>query len=481
MAAALAVASGVSGWAADAALTGATAFASLMAMIGIATWWRGPAAGAWTLALALTGSLRPLIEPVVPRASLDPWFLEASGLGSWLFQAAWVPQHLASATCVVLATVLIARLAQAPSVPGTLVLGLVAATAVQCSTYVGGIVFGLAAPIVALLLLNRMTKRRLVFCGAAIVAALIALVLAAPMLRDQIAATAAREIGMPITIAPTEVFGPQIPLTLRRLLDLPGFWLLYLPIELPAIFITGAWVLLRRRSGIAPRDGTTVALAALAATGLVTSWLLASTFGNNDLGWRAALPPILVLMAAAAVGLAGVLPRRAKPAALAAALLGLPAGALMAHNYLTGDSPRSEIFARTPALWQAVRAHVPPTARVANNPLFLRELTPWPGNLSWALLADRRSCYAGEELVLAFVPLPHAQRRNIERQFVRLFTGEMPPEDVSTLLSRYRCDAVVLTPQDGAWERDPFPASGYRLAESTAAWRIYLRVDVAGY
>jgi hypothetical protein len=77
------------------------------------------------------------------------------------------------------------------------------------------------------------------------------------------------------------------------------------------------------------------------------------------------------------------------------------------------------------------------------------------------------------------VPLPHSQRRNIERQFVRLFTGEMPPEDVSALLSRYRCDAVVLTAQDGAWERDPFPAAGYRLAESTGAWRIYLRVDVA--
>jgi hypothetical protein len=166
-------------------------------------------------------------------------------------------------------------------------------------------------------------------------------------------------------------------------------------------------------------------------------------------------------------------------AAPAAVVLGLPAGALMTHTYLTGNSPRSETFARTPAMWEMLRAHTPPTARIAGNPLFLQEMTPWRGNISWALLSNRRSCYAGEELVLAFVPLPHAQRRNIERQFVRMFTGEMPPEDVSTLLSRYRCDAVVLTAQDGAWERDPFPAVGYRLAESTAAWRIYLRVDVA--
>ena len=223
-----------------------------------------------------------------------------------------------------------------------------------------------------------------------------------------------------------------------------------------------------------------VALASLVVAGLLISWLLASTFGNNDLGWRATLPPILVLMAAAAAALTGLLSRRAAAVALGLVLLGLPAGAITVHTYVTGNSPRSDVFAQTPAMWEAVRAHTPPTARVVNNPLFLREMTPWRGNISWALLANRRSCYAGEELVLAFVPLPHAQRRYIEGQFVRLFSGEMPPEDVSALLARHRCEAVVLTAQDSAWARDPFPAAGYRLAASQPdAWRIYLRVDVA--
>jgi hypothetical protein len=347
---------------------------------------------------------------------------------------------------------------------------------------VGGVTFGLAAPAAAVLLLRRMTARRLAFALAAGAAALIALALAAPLLRDQLAATAARELGSPIALAPTEVFGPAIPEPLRRLLDLPGFWLVYLVVELPAIYLTGAWMLRRlwRDPDDPARHLVNVALVALAAAGLLTSWLLASTFGNNDLGWRATLPPILVLTAAAAAALTGPLSRAWTTIALGLVLLGLPAGAITAHTYVTGNSPRSEVFARTPEMWAAVRAHTPPIARVINNPLLLREMTPWRGNISWALLADRRSCYAGEELVLAFVPLPHAQRRYIEGQFVRLFAGELPPEDVITLLARHRCEAVVLTAQDGAWERDPFPAAGYRLAHTRPdAWRIYVRTDVA--
>ena len=42
---------------------------------------------------------------------------------------------------------------------------------------------------------------------------------------------------------------------------------------------------------------------------------------------------------------------------------------------------------------------------IANNPLFLKDLTPWPVNISWALLANRSSCFAGREMAIAFAPL----------------------------------------------------------------------------
>ena len=60
-------------------------------------------------------------------------------------------------------------------------------------------------------------------------------------------------------------------------------------------------------------------LACLAAAGLATSWLLASTLGsNNDLGLRAILPAAMILIAAAAAAMM----RWARGALIAAVALG---------------------------------------------------------------------------------------------------------------------------------------------------------------
>ena len=97
--------------------------------------------------------------------------------------------------------------------------------------------------------------------------------------------------------------------------------------------------------------------------------------------------------------------------------------------------------------------------RVANNPLYLADVTPWPVNISWALLANRRSCFAGRELTLAYVPLPDARREEINAKFIRVFAGQGSAEDVRDFAQTYHCRVIVLTPSDGAWNKDPFAAS----------------------
>jgi hypothetical protein len=163
-------------------------------------------------------------------------------------------------------------------------------------------------------------------------------------------------------------------------------------------------------------------------------------------------------------------------AAIGAVLLGMVEGAAIVDENLSGrGAPVSALFARTPAMWAAVRRHAAPDERVANNPLFLQEVTPWPVNLSWALLANRRSCFAGRELALAYAPLTNARREEIDAQFIRVFSGNGLPDDVRELALQYQCQVVVITAQDGAWTRDPFAASPYyQLAETKAGeWRIY--------
>ena len=243
------------------------------------------------------------------------------------------------------------------------------------------------------------------------------------------------------------------------------------------------WAYLRRRDpdggGGDEKKQAAKTFALLAAASLVCAGLFASTIGNNnDLGWRAVLPGVIVLTVFAAVGLSrwiAVGARAAVAAAVAAWLLGLPDGlALVRENAAGILKPDGRVFAQTPEMWAAARRHAAPDERVASNPLFLQDLTPWPVNLSWALLSDRRSCFAGRELTLAYTALPRARREEIDAQFIRVFAGDASSGDIEELATRYDCRVVVVTAQDGAWRKGPFAASAlYRLVEDDARWRIY--------
>ena len=475
----------VTGWEADIALTWFTAFASLSLLMGLAVWLsKRPAAAIWAVALAAAASLRAALSWIFGSYSLEPFLAEPTGFAGWLFQAAWAPQHLMSASCVVMAMLLIARYAQRHSVLLLLTLVLVAVAGFESSTYVGGITFAIAALGAAPLLLVAIEpERRLRFVIGMAVAAVLVVCLSAPFLNHQLMAVAARDDDNPIVLRHFAVLGAMFPAVLRHVLDWPAYWLVLLPIELPATYVAGvlALVVMLRGGARPPEKPATAALACLAAAGLSASWLLASTLGdNNDLGLRAVLPAASVLIAAAAAGLM-LLPRRAviAAAAIGGLILSLPDTAAMIRSNIDGTSTQDSAgFAQAPELWSAVRRYAAPTARVANNPLFLQDLTPWPANISWALLANRSSCFAGRELALALAPLSDRLREASNALFVRVFAGEGTPQDVSDMARKYACDVAVVVPQDGAWNNDPFASSlDYRLAENRdGRWRIYVAV-----
>jgi len=194
------------------------------------------------------------------------------------------------------------------------------------------------------------------------------------------------------------------------------------------------------------------------------------------------LPAAMILIVFAVAGTLAA-PQRGLRATIAAFAFGglalsLPDAAMMVSGNWRGSAAADEaVFGQTPELWAAVRRHAPAGARVANNPLFLQDLTPWPANISWALLADRSSCFAGRELAIPFTALPPERRDAINDQFVRVFAGQAMPADVDEFVTKHGCDVVVVVPQDGAWANDPFAVSAdYRLAEGREdRWRIYVR------
>jgi hypothetical protein len=473
-----------SGWEADIGLTWFTALASLILMMGLAVWLsKRSGAAVWVLALAAAGSVWVTLDWIFHAEDLTPVLWAPIGMAGWLFQATWVPQHVMAANCVVIAMLLLTRYAQRQSLALIVPLALLIVAGFESSTFVGGFTFAIAALVVAPILFSATNPaRRLRLAAGLALAALLVACMIAPFVLDQLAAVRARGGGSPIVVSHYAVFGELLPHGLRRLLDVPAYWLVILPLELPAAYIAGAVGLVAAvRGGMRrPEKLAMSAFACLAGAGLVTSWLLVSTLGeNNDLGLRAIIPAAIVLIVSAATLLVGARHRAAVATTVLIGLaLSLPDTAKMIHdNTLGAPRPDGRVFARTPELWAAVRRHAGPTARVANNPLFLKDLTPWPGNLSWALLSDRGSCFAGRDLALAYAPLSPERREAINGQFVGVFDGRGTPDDVHDMAAKFGCDVAVIVPQDKAWDHDPFATSPhYHLAEAREdKWRIYVR------
>jgi hypothetical protein len=480
---------GASGWEAEIALTWVTTLASLGLVIGLAA-DLGRRWAVWLVPLfALAGSARPLWDRLADTAGFERLLSAGPWPEGWLFQASWAPQHLAAANCVVLAAWLLPRLAAPASSPLVPLIGALAAAGFESSAWIGGIVFGAAAPAIGavLLLAGQGLRARLALACRALLAALAATLIAVPFLRDEFLATAARQAGPPLALRPFAVLGAAVPAAIRHLLDLGAYWAILLPLQLPAIFVAGVLAAVMTLRG-PPRTRLghqqACALALLAATSFAIPWLFASTIANNDLAWRGVLPGVLILIVFAAAGLSQWL--AAKPrqwrATVAAGLwlLGLPGGFEVARANIRGLTASSAAaFAKAPELWAAVRRHTAPDERVANNPADLADEVRWPVNIGWALLANRRSCFAGWNLARAFAPWPEAKIDRANALFERVFAGAGTADDIGSLATRFDCRVVVVTRRDGAWRRDPFAASPeFRLVEErTGRWRIYRRID----
>ena len=152
--------------------------------------------------------------------------------------------------------------------------------------------------------------------------------------------------GGALAIAPYPVLDPGRHNPLVRLANLPAFWLIFLVVEFPAFYLAGivSLVVLLKERAPPERGNVTQAFAVLLIASLGAAWLLASTLGfSNDLGWRAVLPAVLLLIVFAAAGLARLAQKPASAAfaaALALVLLALPDGVRMIYaNVVAAPNP----------------------------------------------------------------------------------------------------------------------------------------------
>jgi hypothetical protein len=481
----IALLTGATGWEADAALTFFTAFASLTAMMGLALYVSMRASSAvWIAVLATTATLRDLLAWVIGYTHLAVVAGWPSGFAGWLFQIVWAPQHVAAAGCAVLAIFFLVGLARRPQIFGAIVFGLLAAASFESSTWVGGVTFPLAVVAIAVMTLVKINPAlRLQFLGCIAGGALLALLFASPLIYDQVRMASVRGVGSPIGMAPYPVFDDRPASAIGQILNAVSYWIVTLPIEWPVILLAGTVTFIaayRGRIFEASRAPFLGAFGIMTLVAMLVGWLLVSRIAeNNDLAWRGVLPGVVILIVVSAAGLSWMTARISKPFEIAFAILlacSLFEGCrLLGEGLFASPSRSAAAFAQSPRLWAAVRQYAGPEDRVANNPLMMRDMTAWPVNLSWALLSNRRSCYAGHDLALPFAPMPAARREEIDMLFNRVFAGDAQSDDLAQFARRFHCRVILLTPADGAWSNDPFASSGiYRLVENNPdKWRIY--------
>src|SRR5262245_55288492 len=151
----------ISGWEADIGLTWFTAFASLTLMMAFAVWLSRRAAAAFlVVALAASASLREVLSFFFGNYGLEPFLQWPNGFAGWLFQSAWVPQHLMAASGAIAAVLLLAHYAQRPGLSTIVTLALVVAASFESSAFVGGVTFAIAALAVAPLLFSAIEAKR---------------------------------------------------------------------------------------------------------------------------------------------------------------------------------------------------------------------------------------------------------------------------------------------------------------------------------
>ena len=486
LAAALSITTRLSGWTADAALTFTTAFTSVLTVIWLATGYSGKKAAAWwVVATCLIGPIDILLNNFLLGPWLDQFRTHQHTFEPWIIQASWVPQHVFAATAAVMAVLLIVKLFTRSFDPALCVLIGVLAAAIYASSVWVAIGFVLIVIVLTLVCLRDSVESG----GFGFLAqnmttvAVTAVIVASPFLIQQ-----AGILGNTHTVDVWVFPVLQYP---YRLFNSAAYWLFLLPLDFGFIYL--AWILSKvggRKDEPLVSVYVERALTMLVFVPLVAAQFLHSVIANNDLGWRAIIPSVLVMMAMASAFAANSVEHRpwvhfTRNAVIVLTLVpGILAGLWFVRtndlNFILypRQTEAGRGFVSESALWQAVRNVTPPDEAIANNPSDLASLTPWPGDIGWALLSRRRHCAVGGSYLLAFRPVfSLAIRSEAQILLGRVFSGQGSDEDLRAMRDKFQCRTLVVTPRDGLWAKDSLGKSQiYKLVDQTNEWKI-LRAD----
>ncbi|WP_244514794.1 hypothetical protein [Ensifer sp. LCM 4579] len=492
IAACLSIVTGASGWEADIALTGMTALFSTFVVAWLAV-ARSRCANAawWVLPLLLIGSLKPIVQ-FVSGNWLDTWmvrhshFQEMQFHQTWIFAATWTPQHVFSGTVTLVAVMAYTQLlyhSHARDRHLAVFMGALLASAYGSSTWAGGFALLLILPIVGFLSISHLLKanRMLEVAISLSVAVAATLLCAGVLVREQIILLYARS---PLEFWVFPVFNGA-----SRFLDLVGYWLVLVTLDFGTIFVGFViWSCSTLRNDIMDVARIDKAIIASVLAPIFCAQFLHSVLLYNDLGWDIIIPSLLIMTALTAalfstnIGRKSLVGRLTTTTAVLLLTPSILAGARFVYSsafQFRVQGPETEwgrAFKASPEMWEAVRQVTPPNEAVANNPLDFANVTFYPGNISWAILSQRRNCATSLLLIRSYAAqLTPEQASVVYNFFVSVFEGNATEDQLRVMKEKYLCKTLVITKRDGLWGKPVLDNSSiYKLvSEERDRWRIY--------
>ncbi|AUI68038.1 hypothetical protein BLE401_04525 [Beggiatoa leptomitoformis] len=495
--------SAINGWSAEVAFNWFTGFAVIGFLSGLAIRISQKVmAGFFVLLLGICA------QPFVLTDFFGEWIAGKLLLPDhpaevlWL-QMAWVPQHVLSALAVLMGLFLMARLLTKTTLQPVYaaILGLTVATGFGASTWVGGIGLAFASPILllAILLLRLPFVQYLTLIKNSLIALGMTTLFSLPLLISQVSGPSLAESQLPFgfeiynstALASREVFKGQ-------LIHIIAFWVQYLPLSLGISYLLGIFGLFAYRGqNEEARNFHYLSVAGTIGFLLVTLFIK-STFWNNSFGWRAVLPPLMLLLIWA--GVAASLPytavlthwrekalfvrwRRAIPVILTCGItIGILATIRIMHlplhfqNATPEEISLHQGFLKQYQAWETVRTLTQPSDIVQSNPDGYLALTPWPATLPYALFADRKIAYANIEYATVFAYRYDAEKNKQQYQIIRsAFAAPVEAKTLLTLRDQYNIKALLVDQHDSIWQSPYIEQSGvYQLAYQNDDYKVYL-------
>ncbi|EKR7174325.1 TPA: hypothetical protein ACNE2E_005090 [Escherichia coli] len=457
----------VSGWNSDIALTFITSFSSICVVFAVIkeTYPKSKNAKYFSWLALLSSSIFWLISGNLFN-NIYVLLRKEHALESWIIQASWVPQHLASASLVVISCFYLSNRFNAFTWDKIAIFSIIIASGVGASTWVGGITFGVISSILFVFeLICNKNYQQIILKWSSV--AVFSLILSSPLLINQL--SVANSLGkspIGLSVYDISVFGPFG--------DIIVFIFVFLPICFPIISIPFYIHLIKLalptfKSKISYDEKK---LIIISSGSVLTSLFFCSQIANNDLGWRAIIP--MLLSGAVLSSRIFDVSRKNKLAILFYMLTGVSFISTLTFGkmLLIGgvDYKSDNDF----SAYLDVKNMTLPSDRVLLNVRKYYGKEIFDGNIIPTLLVNRNQCFQNVTFTLAFGSEWKNDIWSMWDVSQKIYSG-IATRDEMNMLTKFQCNKLIVMPGDKIWTYFPYSNDGWKLDKYNDKVKIYTR------